>query len=175
MVNPKLFTTNPVIIKTSWEEVLNLLFHQFGATKLFNSNIKRSYHGSGKPGGIGCERKCSINQKTIIAERVSKLEALKSLTIDATGRNMPMLKEMQVIYLLHPVSQNQTKVSISTAFTTRPSFIALIMKGMFTKMMFAVLVGLKYLLETGFKVSKVAYKGIYSQYKAPHSGETFKH
>lgn len=160
MGNPKKIATEAVIINASKQEVWNLLFHRFGETYLYNPNIEGSHDTNGKNGEIGCERQCSIDKKTNIRERIVNAVEFESITVDIIGGNMPMVDEMQVIMLIDPVSSVQTKVSIRAAYTTKPSFMAVIVRGMFRKMLFGVLIGLKYHLETGKAVSKKSFKSI---------------
>ncbi|MCK9411517.1 MAG: hypothetical protein M0Q53_04395 [Prolixibacteraceae bacterium] len=160
MGNPKKIATEAVLINASKQEVWNLLFHRFGETHLYNPNIEGSHGTNGRKGEIGCERECSIDRKTNIKERIVNAEEFKSITVDVIGGNMLMVNEMQVILLVDPVSSIQTKVSINASYTTKPSFMAGIVKGMFRKMLFGVLIGLKYHLETGNAVSKKSFKSI---------------
>lgn len=173
MGNPRKIATEAVLINASKQEVWNLLFHRFGETHLFNPNVEGSHGTNGKDGQVGCERQCSINQKTNVKERIVKAEEFQSITVDIIGGNMPMVNEMQVIMLIEPVSLTQTKVLINATYTTKPSFMAGIVKGMFRKMLFGVLVGLKYYLETGNAVSKKSFKSISGKYRSLQGSQAF--
>lgn len=173
MGNPKKIATEAVFINASKQEVWNLLFHRFGETHLYNPNIEGSHGTNGKDGHVGCERQCSIDHKTNIKERIVQAEEFKSVTIDVIGGNMPMVKDMQVIMQIEPVSANQTKVVIVATYTTKPSFMAGFVKGMFRKMLFGVLIGLKYYLETGTVVSKKSFKSISAKYRSLQSSQAF--
>jgi hypothetical protein len=165
MENSKKITTGTVFVNASKQVVWDILFQRFGETYLYNPNIEGSHRTNGRQGEIGCERECSIDKKTNIKERIVKAEEFKSVTIDIIGGNMPMMKEMQVVMNMEPISANQTKVSITAYYTTKPSFMAGFVKGMFRRMLFEVLVGLKYYLETGTPVSKKTFKSISSGYR----------
>ena len=173
MGNPKKIATEAVLINASKQEVWNLLFHRFGETHLYNPNIEGSHDTNGKNGEIGCERQCSIDRKTNIKERIVQAEEFKSITVDVIGGNMPMVKEMQVVMLIDPVSPTQTKVRINATYTTKPSFMAGFVKGLFRKMLFGVLIGLKYYLETGHAVSKKSFKSISGKYRDLHGSQAF--
>ncbi|HAM99189.1 MAG TPA: hypothetical protein DCQ26_11335 [Marinilabiliales bacterium] len=164
MENFKKITTENVSIHASKQVVWDILFNRFGETYLFNPNLEGSHKTNGKNGEVGCERECSIDKKTNIKERIVKAEEFNSLTIDIIGGNMPMVKEMQVIMKLEPVSFDLTNVSITAFYTTKPSFMGGIVKGTFKKMLFNVLIGLKYYLETGNTVSKKSFKSISRKY-----------
>ena len=173
MGNPKKIATEAVLINASKQEVWNLLFHRFGETHLYNPNIEGSNDTNGKNGEIVCERECRIDKKTNIKERIVQAEEFKSITINIIGGNMPMVNEMQVIMFVDPVSLTQTKVRINASYTTKPSFMAGIVKGMFRKMLFGVLIGLKYHLETGNAVSKKSFKSISSKYRTLQGNQAF--
>jgi hypothetical protein len=173
MENSKKISTEAVFVNASKQVVWNLLFHRFGETYLYNPNIEGSHRTNGRQGEIGCERECSIDKKTNIKERIVKAEEFKSVTIDIIGGNMPLMKEMQVIMNIEPVSANQTKVSITAFYTTKPFFMAGFVKGMFKKMLFGVLIGLKYYLETGTPVSKKSFKPISAKFRMLHGNQAF--
>lgn len=173
MGNPRKIATEAVLINASKQEVWNLLFHRFGETHLYNPNIEGSHGTNGKDGQVGCERQCSIDQKTNIKERIVKAEEFQSITVDIIGGNMPVVNEMQVIMLIDPVSLTQTKVRINATYTTKPSFMTGIVKGMFRKMLFGVLIGLKYYLETGNAVSKKSFKSISGKYRSLQGSQAF--
>lgn len=173
MEKSKTFSTGTVVINTSKEKVWDLLFHRFSETHLFNPNIEGSHDINNKKGEIGCERQCNMNRKTFVKERVVNIEEFKSLTIDVVGGNMPMVKEMQIVFKIESMNQNQTKVTLAAEYNTKPSFMAGFVKGMFKKMLFGVLVGLKYHLETGEKVSKAAYKSIFKKYQTLQVSQSF--
>ncbi|MCX6221398.1 MAG: SRPBCC family protein [Bacteroidia bacterium] len=173
MGNPKKIATEAVLVNASKQEVWNLLFNRFGETHLYNPNIEGSHDTNGKTGEIGCERECSIDKKTSIKERIVNAEEFKSITVHVIGGNMPMVKEMQVIMLIDSVSSSLTRVIINASYTTKPSFMASIVKGMFRKMLFGVLIGLKYHLETGNAVSKKSFKSISEKYSILQGSQAF--
>jgi hypothetical protein len=173
MEKSKTFSTDAVIINASKEKVWDLLFHRFSETHLFNPNIEGSHDINSKKGEVGCERQCNIDKKTFIKERVVKADEFRSFTIDVIGGNMPMLKEMQIVFAIESISPNQTRVMINAEFNTKPSFLAGLIKGMFKKMLFGVLVGLKYHLETGQLVSKNTFKPIFKKYQNLQVSQSF--
>lgn len=164
MENTQTITTE-VLINTSNEKVWEALFTKFGETFLYNPNVERSHYTNGKLGEIGCERQCNINSKTFVKEKITNAEPMKSVTVDLIGGNMPMVKEMQIVFDIKQLKYNQTNVLLTAYFTTKPSFMGIIAKGMFKKMLTNVLIGLKYHLETGRSVSKETFKPIYKQYR----------
>ena len=169
----KKIATEAVLINASRQEVWKLLFHRFGETYLYNPNLESSHKTNGESGEIGCERECYIDKKTNLKERIVDAEENKSVTIDIVGGNMPMMKEMRVLMKIDPIAPNQTSVSITANYTTKPSFMSVIVKRMFKKMLFGVLIGLKYYLETGIPVSKKSFKTISKNYHSLPVGQAF--
>jgi len=59
-----------------------------------------------------------------------------------------------------------------TLFSTKPGFMAALMKNMVGSMLFKMLIGLKYHLETGELVDKGNSKSIFHKYKKlPENGQ----
>ncbi len=173
MENATTFTTESVTINASKEEIWDILFNRFGQTHLYNPNIIGSHDLDSRKGEVGCERQCNIDSKTFIKERIIAADTNKSLVIATIGGNMPMMKELQAEFSIQATGSHHSKVFITALYTTKPSFMAFFLKAMFRKMMFGVLVGLKYHLETGKKVSKSEYKGIFRSFQSLKGGSAF--
>lgn len=173
MKNSRSFTTKTVTIATSNEKIWDLLFNRFSETHLYNPNIEGSHELNNKQGEVGCERQCSLDKKTFIRERIVNAELGKTVTIDVIGGNMPMIREMQIRFVITSVSSSVTKVHLDAQFTTKPSFMASFVRGMFRNMLFKVLVGLKYHLETGKTVSKSSYKPVAKKFLKLKTGQSF--
>ncbi|MBI3134733.1 MAG: SRPBCC family protein [Bacteroidetes bacterium] len=174
MKNSRSFKTNVVTIHSSTETIWDLLFNRFGEIHLYNPNIEGSHELNNKQGEVGCERECSLDKKTFIRERIVNADMYKSVTIDVIGGNMPMVHEMRLKFLISPIGVGKTRVQLEVEYTTKPSFMAVLVKGMFRKMLFKVLVGLKYHLETGRAVSKSTYKPVSKQFSKLHPEQAFQ-
>lgn len=160
-------------VNASNAKVWDALYTRFGETYLFNPNITGSHFTTGDEGAVGCERECQLDSKTFVRERITKAEDQKSFTVNIYDGNMPMVDEVEVDFILKPINPNKTKVILSGRFTTKPAFMATIMKGPFTKKFKAILIGLKYFLETGKTVSKDTYKPVFKQFKQLQPAQSF--
>jgi hypothetical protein len=175
MENSKLIRTETVQINVSRTKVWDILFNRFGQTHLYNPNIMGSHDTTSNQGEVGCERQCNIDKKTFIREKVIGVKEFNLIVIDTIGGNMPLVKQMQIKIKLDELSLNKTKVSIEAEYTTKPTFMALLVRNMFKKMLTSVLIGLKYYLETGKTVSKENYKIISKEYYSLEGGQTFNY
>lgn len=158
---------------TSKEKVWDLLFNRFGEVNAFNPIIEGSHHLSGAKGEVGCERQCDLDAKNTIKEKIVAARANDSFDIDIIEGGLPMMDEMKGTYDLQEISEHSTKVSFTMKFTTKPAFMATLMKGMMAGMLFKVLVGMKYHLETGKLVTKQNIKSIMKEYKSLQADEAF--
>lgn len=165
--------TTEVLINTSNERIWDALFTKLGEAFLYNPNIERSHNTNDKLGEVGCERQCNMSSKTYVREKITKANPLKSITVDLIGGNMPMIKEMQIVFDLTKIKVDQTNVFLTAHFNTKALFIGVFAKAMFKKMLTNVLIGLKYYLETGRSISKETYKPIYSQYRNQQLNQSF--
>lgn len=172
MSNRKEFNIS-VVISKSREEVWDTLFTKFGEISLFNPALVGSHFTTGSKGEVGCERVCNMDSKTFVKERIVKADTLKSFSVDIIDGNMPMLKDLRANFQLESIKSDQTKVILVAEYSTTPAFMGSLVKGMFRKKMFDLLVGLKYYLETGKPVSKNTYKPVYSQFKKLQLNQSF--
>lgn len=162
-----------IIINSSKESVWETLFTRFGETFVFNPNLESSHFTNGSPGEIGCERQCNLNTKIFVREKIVKAEPANKFTVDVIGGNMPMVDKMRVEFELIQIGNNRTRVSLQADISTKPSFMSLLTKGPFKKKLTDMLIGLKYYLETGKRVSKKIYKPIYKQYQQLQLNQSF--
>lgn len=152
-------------VNSSKEEVWDLLFNRFGEVNVFNPLIEGSYHSSGQKGEVGVERVCNLDAKNDIREKITAARGNDSFDVDIIEGGMPMMDMMKATFNLKAVDVNQTLISLTMKFNTKPRFMANLMKGMMQKMLSKMLVGLKYHLETGDSVTKNNISKIMKDYK----------
>lgn len=162
-----------VIANESHEKVWETLFVNFGSISNFNPNVEGSHFVSGSEGEVGCERVCNFDSKSFVKEKIIKAESYKYFTVDITDGNMPMIDTMQVSFELNPISASQTKIDLSAEYKTKPAWMGSVVKLMLKKKLADTLIGLKYHMETGKKVTKKTYKDIYKQYKSLKKNQSF--
>ncbi|MBI3587464.1 MAG: SRPBCC family protein [Ignavibacteriales bacterium] len=172
MENAKKIATD-VVINASKERVWEALFTRFGEASIYNPNLEGSHFTKGSIGEVGCERQCSLDSKMFVKERIVKADPLKKFTVDIFGGNMPMVKKMMVDLEINPIGNSQTRVILSADFNAKPAFMGSLMKGSMKKKFTDMLIGLKYHLETGNRVSKKTYKPIYKQYQQLQLNQSF--
>ncbi len=172
MENARTIITD-IMVNASKEKVWEALYTRFGETYLFNPNLEGSHFTNGTSGELGCERQCNLDSKTFIREKIVQAELLKRFTVDVVDGNMPMVKELRVNFNLVQDRINQTKVQVTANFSTKPAFMASLMKRPFRKRFNDLLIGLKYHLETGKNISKKSYKPILKQYQQLQFNQSF--
>jgi hypothetical protein len=156
------------------EAVWDLLFNRFGEVNVFNPLIEGSHQTIGVPGEVGCERQCDLDAKNSVHERIVAARGHHSFDIDIIKGGLPMMDIMKGTFDLESVSTHNTKVSFTMNFSTKPAFMAIMMKGMMGKMLSKMLVGLKYHLETGKFVTKENISGILKENKHLETNEAFQ-
>ena len=161
----KSFTLKEVV-EAPKAKVWEVLFTQFGEVHTHNPNLDSSHFmGQHSEGALGCKRHCSIDGKTFVEEKISKVEGSDSFELTVTDSNFPMVKEMKARYEVHELSATKTEVELTFLISTAPSFMVHIMKGQMKKLINKYLIGLKYYLETGKEVSKDNFSTIAKAYK----------
>lgn len=160
-------------VNVSKEKVWDLLFNHFGEVNDFNPLITGSKHTSGGPGAVGCERQCDLSRNNRIHERITAAREGESFDLEVIEGNMPMVDKMSATYDLATISSEKTRITFTARFSSRPAFMAGMMKGIMGKMLMQMLIGLKYHLETGGKVGKKNFKAIHKSYKRLGPGGTF--
>jgi hypothetical protein len=165
--------TVEIDISTSKENVWDLLFNRFGEVNLFNPLIDGSHHSSGKKGEVGCERECAIDAKHTVREKITAARGNESFDIDIIEGGLPMMDEMKATIDLKALHENSSRVMFTMSYNTKPAFMGALMKGMMTKMLNRLLIGLKYHLETGKLVTKENIKFIARSYNNLNSDHSF--
>ncbi len=165
--------TADIIINAPHHRLWDVLFNRFGDTFLYNPNLVGSHFTKNNSGELGCERECRLDAKTYIRETIVQVNHLKNFTLDVTGGNMPMVKDMRVEVRLESVAAGTTKVVLHAVITTSPSFMSVLMKSVFKQKLLNMLVGLKYYLETGRPVTKKTFKPVYNRYKRLAFNQSF--
>ena len=165
--------TLEIIANKSKDLVWDLLFNRFGEVNVFNPLIEGSYHTTGQKGKVGCERKCDIDSRNSVHEKIVAARGQDSFDVDIIEGGLPMMDTMKATFDLKELSANQTKVSFTMGYSTKPAFMGALMKGKMANMLFTMLVGLKYHLETGQFVTKGNIKGIIKDYKQLQNNEAF--
>jgi hypothetical protein len=172
MENNKSFSLE-VTVNTTREKVWETIYTRFGDIHVFNPNLDGSHCTAGTTSEVGTVRQCNLDSKTFIQEKILSVDDMKGFTIDLVDGNMPLLNQLQASFKLETVTASRTKVILSARFNTKPFFMAALMKGAFKKKMSDMLVGLKYYLETGNKVSKRTFKPIARQYQKLQLNQSF--
>lgn len=152
-------------VNSSKEEVWDLLFNRFGEVNVFNPLIEGSHHSSGQKGEVGVERVCNLDSKNSIREKITDARGNDSFDVDIIEGGLPMMDTMKATFDLKAIDTNQTLISFTMGFNTKPRFMAIMMTGMMQKMLTKMLVGLKYHLETGDTVTKKNISNIMKDYK----------
>ena len=160
-------------INATKDQVWNLLFNKFGEVNLFNPELVGSHHTNGVSGEVGCERQCDINSRTSVHERITAVRGTDSFDIDVIKSGMPLMDKMRGTWDLKAIGQNKTKAVLTMRFNTKPAFLGFILKVIMKKMVFRMLIGLKYHLETGNLVTKENIKGIVKDYNNLEAKEAF--
>jgi hypothetical protein len=83
------------------------------------------------------------------------------------------MDEMKATIDLKTLHENSTRVFFTMSYNTKPAFMGALMKGMMTKMLNKLLIGLKYHLETGKSVTKENIKYIARSYNNLYSNDSF--
>ena len=163
-----------ITVNVSKDKVWDLLFNQFGEVSVFNPIIDGSHHTKGTKGEVGCERLCQIDANTAVHEKIVSAVDGESFDIDIIEGGLPMMDVMKGNFTLEELSPSQTKAIMTMKFNTSPAFVAFLMKGMMRKMLYKMLVGLKYHLETGNMVTKENISEIMKDFKKLNNTEAFK-
>lgn len=162
-----------IIIHSSKEEVWDKLYNRFGDISIFNPNLDSSYQTTTGSVQVGTERRCDLDTNTYIKETITSVKDMEAMSIDIYDGNMPMVNEMDVSFKLNSITNKKTEVLLIANFSTKPSFMAGLLKMPFRKKMTDLLIGLKYYLETGKEVSKNTYKPILKTYKQLPINQSF--
>lgn len=162
-------------IKTnvSKDKVWDLLFNRFSEVNVFNPLIEGSHHLDGTEGEIGSVRQCDLDSKNFVHEKITAARGTESFDIDIIRGGLPMMDTMKGTFDLKALNSDQTKVTITMRFSTKPAFIGGLMKGMMAKMLMKMLAGLKFHLETGKEVSKENIKDIMKEFKNLKENEAY--
>jgi hypothetical protein len=172
----KKFTTisNQIIVNRPKSEVWDSLFTRFGEVNNFNPLIEGSTPIGEIQGDVGAERTCDITSKSKVRERISSVSGKDSFDIDIIEGGLPMMDEMKGTWNVYEIDHNRTRVVMDFQFTSKPGFMAPLLKGPMTKQLKGLTIGLKYHLETGGLVTKKNIKEIVRNYKELIGQASFK-
>lgn len=162
-----------ILVKTSKEEAWDLLFNRFGEVSVFNPLIDSSHYTQGPKCEVGTERKCQIDSKNYVHERISAARGTTGFDVDIIEGGLPMMDEMKASIDLEEMNNGLTKIKMKVHYSTKPALMASIMKGMMKKMIMKMMIGLKYHLETGKAVSKSTISAIVKEYNRLSQLESF--
>ncbi len=160
-------------VNATKEQVWDLLFNRFGEVNVFNPVIEGSHHTTGTPGEVGCERQCDLDAKTSIHEKITARRGNDEFDVDIIKGGLPMMKKANATFKLAEINPHQTNITFIMRFSSKPAFMAGMMKMMMKKMLFKVLIGLKYHLETGKHVTKENIAGIVKNYRKLNNVDAF--
>ena len=162
-------------IEVSKSKAWDVLFTQFGNVHTHNPNLEGSHFIKDyNQGRLGCERRCNIDSKTFLEEKITKVNDLNSFELTVTNSNFPMVEEMKAKYNIHELSENRSKVVMTLFMSTSPAFMVYLMKGQMKKLIRKYLIGLKYYLETGREVSKSNFNSVFKEYKSLNPAASFE-
>ena len=153
-----------ITVHTSKYDVWDLLVNKFGDVSNFNPLIDESHALDDVQGKEGCERHCTIDNKNSVRERISAIRGKESFDVEIIEGGLPMMDQMAGSYNLIELGAEKTKIQMIFKFNTSPGFIAPVLKGMMSKQLHTLMVGTKYHLETGGKVTKENIKSIMKGY-----------
>jgi hypothetical protein len=165
--------TIDIDINASKEQVWDLIFNRFGEVNNFNPLIEGSHHSQGAKGEVGCERVCDLDARNSIHEKIVAARGNESFDVDIIKGGLPMMDKAKATFDLKETNSSQTNVTFTMNFTSKPAFMAPLMKGMMAKMLKKMLVGLKYHLETDQLVTKGNINSIMKGYRKLHDKESF--
>ncbi len=162
-----------ISIHSPKEEVWDIVFNKFGEVNDFNPLIEGSHYIQGDEGSVGCERQCAIDAKTNVRERITRAEPGLNFDIEIFEGGLPMMDKMKARFDLVELSADKTEVLFAMSYSTKPAFMAGLMKGKMSKFFMKMLIGLKYHLETGELVTKGNIREIEKRYKGLPEGAGF--
>jgi hypothetical protein len=160
-------------INVTKEKAWDVLFNRFGDINDFNPHLEASRHTKGVEGEVGCERKCDMDAKNSVVERIVDVRGTDGFDVDIIEGDLPMMDELKVSIDVKTISSNQTKVIFTVNFAPKIVLMTPLMKGMITKMFKKLLVGLKYHLETEELVTKSNINDIVKGFKKLQRSEAF--
>jgi len=154
-----------VEIGVSREQVWEVLFRQYGDIHVHNPTMVSSrYMADASIGELHSARHVKFNDKLYLEEEISEVDELESFTVVATDHNLPFLTEMSATYELSSISDDVTRVTMTSRNATSPGFMIYLMRGRLRKSLAKHLFGLKYYLETGQTVGGENYSRIFKSY-----------
>lgn len=161
-------------ISAGKDSVWDMIYNRFGEVNNFNPLIEGSHHSNGAKGEVGCERVCDLDAKNSIHERIVAARGNESFDVEIIKGGLPMMDKAMATFDLTVLSDSRTKVTFTMNFTSKPAFMAPLLKGMMAKMLKKMLVGLKYHLETDQLVTKSNINSIMKGYRKLHDSESFE-
>jgi len=165
--------TVSIITNSSKDQVWDLVFNRFGEVNIFNPIIEGSHYTKGVQGEVGTERQCDIDSKNSVIEKIVAARGNDSFDIDVIEGGLPMMKTMKGTFNLKSLAPNRTEIAMTMRFSTKPAFMATLMKGQMSKMLFKMMIGLKYHLETDGVVTKENIKGIVKDHNRLEANAAF--
>lgn len=163
------------VIDAPADKVWKVVGEDYGA--IANSHpeiVKSDYINGSLKAGVGAERVCYFNEKG------TKYLKEKQATYDPanyTFKNqvyqagkMPMDPEYTfAIYDVEPLANNQSKLTFTMEYRTKPAFMGAMAKGSFKKLIADYAIAVEHHLKTGENVTKDNFKKIKKQYKKSNS------
>ena len=165
--------TVSIVTNSSKDQVWNLVFNRFGEVNIFNPLIEGSHYTKGVQGEVGTERQCDLDSKHSVIEKIVAARGNDSFDIDVIEGGLPMMKTMKGTFNLKSIEPNSTEITFTMRFSSKPAFMANFMKGKMSQMLFKMMIGLKYHLETDGVVTKGNIKGIVKDYNRLETNVAF--
>lgn len=154
------------------EKVWQTMVLDYGAISNFSPYIYASgYENGSLKGEEGAERKCDLSAdgKRWSHERIQNIDYKNMVmqNIIVAAAKMPLdINNSQAFYRVKDNGNGTSIASYEFQFRTKPSFMGGLIKGSFQKTLEGTLIGLKYYVETGEKVTPAngKYEEIQKEY-----------
>lgn len=164
--NPKLIkVSSEVIVNKAAAEVWKTLYSDYGNVALFHPSIASSSFTNGdKKGYKGAQRQCNIGEKKYIKESIIEVENGERFVVKLDEAEGVPFDQAYAVYELSLITENQTKVTQTSYFRTKPAMIGKMMKRKMDEDLAGVIIGLKFFMESEQTVNADNFKSIRQVY-----------
>ena len=163
-----------IIVNLSKEKVWDMVFTRFGEVNDFNPLIEGSVPFGELEGQLGAERKCDLSPTSKVHEKITAVHGTNSFDIDILEGGLPLMSKMKGTWEIEELNSRQTKARIIFNYRTKPGLMAGFLRKPMAKQLRRMVIGLKYHLETGGKVTKQNIKDIVREYNRIPSNASFQ-
>jgi len=157
------------ILPFSADTVWKLVAENYGDVADYSNGLISSSYLKGATKGIeGCERRCDIDNKgTYLIEKMVNLNSHKMqfTNLITQANKLPIVPLLsKTVFTLSASTNDSCKMTIEVHFRTKPAFLALFMKGVSSKQMANLAIGIEHFLKTREKVTKQNFATISKKY-----------